>query len=203
MTKFFQSHVNATPCETFSTWFSLYHSYIPFSRWKWPTSKDILTFYSPFRFTPPFPRTRFKSARTSKTRFLKRFTITWKKKGVTFIRNMRKSVGFFKRWRVRLWKRLGYARQTVNRRNIKCKWHFRRTVEEGRGSHFRGKSFKKLPPQMLLKKLVKCTRSAWYTVVKNFVVTWTIYRRWGNKIIFNPFNTLTAKVVLFESFLEA
>lgn len=81
MTKFFQSHVNATPCETFSTWFSLYHSYIPFSRWKWPTSKDILTFYSPFRFTPPFPRTRFKSARTSKTRFLKRFTITWKKRG--------------------------------------------------------------------------------------------------------------------------
>lgn len=126
-----------------------------------------------------------------------------KKKGVTFIRNMRKSVGFFKRWRVRLWKRLGYARQTVNRRNIKCKWHFRRTVEEGRGSHFRGKSFKKLPPQMLLKKLVKCTRSAWYTVVKNFVVTWTIYRQWGNKIIFNPFNTLTAKVVLLESFLEA
>lgn len=126
-----------------------------------------------------------------------------KKKGVTFIRNMGKSVGFFKRWRVRLWKWLGYARQTVNRRNIKCKWHFRRTVEEGRGSHFRGKSFKKLPPQMLLKKLVKCTRSAWYTVVKNFVVTWTIYRRWGNKIIFNPFNTLTAKVVLLESFLEA
>lgn len=141
MTKFFQSHVNVTPWETFSTWFSLYHSYIPFSRWKWPTSKDILTFYSPFRFTPPFPRTRFKSARTSKTRFLKRFTITWKKKeGWLSSETWEKSVGFFKRWRVRLWKRLGHARQTVNRRNIKCKWHFRRTVEEGGGVSFSRKA---------------------------------------------------------------
>lgn len=112
-----------------------------FRGWKWPTSKDILTFYSPFRFTPPFPRTRFKRARTSKTRFLKRFTITWKKKvGVAFIRNMGKSVGFFKRWRVRLWKRLGHARQTVNRRNIKCKWHFRRTVGERGGVSFSRKA---------------------------------------------------------------
>lgn len=63
-----------------------------------------------------------------------------KKEGWLSSETWEKSVGFFKRWRVRLWKRLGHARQTVNRRNIKCKWHFRRTVEEGGGVSFSRKA---------------------------------------------------------------